>query len=319
MYTLGYRVQAVDGGEGDRRRPLDPRLHPRDRARARHRPAHPLRPPRRARRVVERRRALDRRRRAHRHRRDVRAHLRLPVRVHRLLPLRRGLHAGASRASSASRAQVVHPQHWPEDLDYAGKRVVVIGSGATAVTLVPAMASDAAHVTMLQRSPTYVVVAARRGPDRQLAAPRPAATAPPTSSRAGRTSRSPALVLPAQPPLPEARCKRLIRARRPAPAAAPATTSTRTSSRATTRGTSACASSPTATCSRRSAAARASVVTDRDRDVHRDAASALASGDDLEADIVVTATGPEPAGVRRHRAHRRRRAGRAARTLATRA
>ncbi len=53
--------------------------------------------------------------------------------------------------------EVVHPQHWPEDLDYAGKRVVVIGSGATAVTLVPAMAKDAAHVTMLQRSPTYVV------------------------------------------------------------------------------------------------------------------------------------------------------------------
>ncbi|MFN2426797.1 MAG: flavin-containing monooxygenase [Candidatus Binatia bacterium] len=52
---------------------------------------------------------------------------------------------------------LVHPQHWPEDLDYRGKQVVVIGSGATAVTLVPAMARDAAHVTMLQRSPTYVV------------------------------------------------------------------------------------------------------------------------------------------------------------------
>ena len=52
--------------------------------------------------------------------------------------------------------QVVHPQHWPDDLDYAGKRVVVIGSGATAVTLVPAMAETAAHVTMLQRSPTYM-------------------------------------------------------------------------------------------------------------------------------------------------------------------
>jgi monooxygenase len=51
---------------------------------------------------------------------------------------------------------VVHPQHWPQDLDYADKRVVVIGSGATAVTLVPAMASEAAHVTMLQRSPTYI-------------------------------------------------------------------------------------------------------------------------------------------------------------------
>jgi monooxygenase len=55
------------------------------------------------------------------------------------------------------RGQVVHPQKWPEDLDYAGKRVVVIGSGATAVTMVPAMAGTAAHVTMLQRSPTYVV------------------------------------------------------------------------------------------------------------------------------------------------------------------
>ncbi len=52
---------------------------------------------------------------------------------------------------------VIHPQKWPEDLDYAGKRVLVIGSGATAVTLVPAMAETAAHVTMLQRSPTYVV------------------------------------------------------------------------------------------------------------------------------------------------------------------
>ncbi|GAB4079485.1 flavin-containing monooxygenase [Modestobacter muralis] len=52
---------------------------------------------------------------------------------------------------------VVHPQHWPEALDTAGKRVVVIGSGATAVTLVPALAETAAHVTMLQRTPTYVL------------------------------------------------------------------------------------------------------------------------------------------------------------------
>ena len=52
---------------------------------------------------------------------------------------------------------VVHPQEWPTDLDYAGKRVVVIGSGATAVTIVPSMADKAAHVTMLQRSPTYMV------------------------------------------------------------------------------------------------------------------------------------------------------------------
>jgi len=55
------------------------------------------------------------------------------------------------------RGRVVHPQHWPEDLDYADKRVVVIGSGATAMTLVPSMSGTAGHVTMLQRSPTYVV------------------------------------------------------------------------------------------------------------------------------------------------------------------
>jgi monooxygenase len=55
------------------------------------------------------------------------------------------------------RGDIIHPQHWPEAYDYSGKRVIVIGSGATAVTLVPAMAEDAAHVTMLQRTPSYVV------------------------------------------------------------------------------------------------------------------------------------------------------------------
>jgi monooxygenase len=64
------------------------------------------------------------------------------------------------------KGKIIHPQKWPATLDYAGKRVVVIGSGATAVTLVPEMAKKAAHVTMLQRSPTYVV--ARPGQD-QLA------------------------------------------------------------------------------------------------------------------------------------------------------
>ncbi len=55
------------------------------------------------------------------------------------------------------RGRFVHPQNWPQDLNYSGKKVVVIGSGATAVTLVPAMAESAAHVTMLQRSPTYIL------------------------------------------------------------------------------------------------------------------------------------------------------------------
>ncbi len=61
------------------------------------------------------------------------------------------------RGSERFAGRIVHPQHWDEQLDYAGKRVVVIGSGATAVTLVPSMAQTAAHVTMLQRSPTYIV------------------------------------------------------------------------------------------------------------------------------------------------------------------
>ncbi|NQV95597.1 MAG: NAD(P)/FAD-dependent oxidoreductase, partial [Sphingomonadales bacterium] len=60
--------------------------------------------------------------------------------------------------------QIVHPQFWPDNLDYADKKVVVIGSGATAVTLVPSMANTAAHVTMLQRSPTYIV--SRPGEDK---------------------------------------------------------------------------------------------------------------------------------------------------------
>ncbi|MFZ5697228.1 MAG: flavin-containing monooxygenase [Pseudomonadota bacterium] len=62
------------------------------------------------------------------------------------------------------KGQIIHPQHWPRNLDYTGKRVVVIGSGATAVTVVPAMTDKAAHVTMLQRSPTYVVTVPEEDP-----------------------------------------------------------------------------------------------------------------------------------------------------------
>ena len=66
-------------------------------------------------------------------------------------------HAPEFPGSGEFNGAFVHPQHWPAELDYRGKRVVVIGSGATAMTLVPAMAEAAAHVTMLQRSPTYVI------------------------------------------------------------------------------------------------------------------------------------------------------------------
>ncbi|HWM72392.1 MAG TPA: NAD(P)/FAD-dependent oxidoreductase, partial [Nocardioides sp.] len=66
--------------------------------------------------------------------------------------------------ADAFRGPMFHPQHWPDDLEYAGKRVVVIGSGATAVTLVPAMARTAGHVTMLQRSPSYILAMPGRDP-----------------------------------------------------------------------------------------------------------------------------------------------------------
>ena len=146
--------------------------------------------------------------------------------------------------------RIVHPQQWTEDIDYDGKRVVVIGSGATAVTLVPSMAQTAAHVTMLQRSPSYVV-----------ALPAQDAIADALRRR-----------LPARAAYAIVRWKNVLRTmfsfqlsrRRPGAMKAllrkglekqlpPATTSTRISSPATTRGTSACASCPTATCSRRSA------------------------------------------------------------------
>ena len=67
------------------------------------------------------------------------------------------------------KGQVVHPQFWPDDLDYAGKEVVVIGSGATAVTLIPSMARDAGHITMLQRTPTYIISQPKMHPGAKLA------------------------------------------------------------------------------------------------------------------------------------------------------
>ena len=66
-------------------------------------------------------------------------------------------YAPTFEGSDTFAGRIVHPQHWTADVDYRGKTVVVIGSGATAVTLVPELAKDAAHVTMLQRSPTYMV------------------------------------------------------------------------------------------------------------------------------------------------------------------
>ncbi|OCC22999.1 FAD-containing monooxygenase EthA [Croceicoccus estronivorus] len=71
-------------------------------------------------------------------------------------------HAPVFAGQETFGGSIVHPQFWPEELDYTGKKVVVIGSGATAVTLVPAMAEKAAHVTMLQRTPTWMGAQPRR-------------------------------------------------------------------------------------------------------------------------------------------------------------
>ena len=209
--------------------------------------------------------------------------------------------------------EIVHPQYWPDDVDYDGKRVVVIGSGATAVTLMPALA---------ERAATSRCSSAR----------------PATSSRCPPTTRSPACsgaccrrgcaypIVRWKNVLLTIAIYRLSR-RRPsrdevaapqaarAAAAAPASTSTRTSRPATTRGTSACASCPTAICSRRSAAAAPRSSPTRSRRSPRPGI-ALASGDELEADLIVTATGLKLVpfgGVRLDRRRQRRRAGRGAR------
>ena len=144
---------------------------------------------------------------------------------------------------------LVHPQAWPEDLDVAGKRIVVIGSGATAVTLVPALARSAAHVTMLQRSPTYIASLPEKSPVRGAAAQGP-------PGRAGRC-RPPSGSTPSRP-RPSTMSRRLPEAG-PAHAAegsgAPAARRLRhrhpLHARATTPGTSASAPCPTATSSSR--------------------------------------------------------------------
>jgi monooxygenase len=115
--------------------------------------------------VVDGAGAVDGRGGTDRHWRATALNLRLPDVdvVYQLLPDDEG-YAAKFPGMERFPGRIVHPQHWPEDLDYAGKQVVVIGSGATAVTLVPAMAQRAALVTMLQRSPSYVLSLPARDP-----------------------------------------------------------------------------------------------------------------------------------------------------------
>ena len=159
------------------------------------------------------------------------------------------------------KGRIVHPQAWPDDLDLAGKRIVVIGSGATAVTLIPAMAGTAAHVTMLQRSPTYVVSRPVEGRCRRPACAYAHFAAPARALARAVEEHSPADVF-LQPRPPEAGHG----ARRNSSSCAggnwdPASTPPRCSASAAILGTSASASFPTATCWR-IRSGKASVVTD---------------------------------------------------------
>ena len=154
MQTLGYRFKPWTRREGDRGRPVDPRVRARDRARGGHRRARALRAPGRAARAwADGRWTLD----------DRRTRAAVSARSCTCAAATTATTRATRRRSPApspSRGEIIHPQFWPEDFDYTGKRVVVIGSGATAVTLVPAMTDKAAHVTMLQRSPTLHPLAA---------------------------------------------------------------------------------------------------------------------------------------------------------------
>ena len=176
MYTLGYRFRPWTGEKAIADGPSI-LAYVRETARElRRRGEGPLRRAGRRRLVVERRRDLDRAARARRRADD----LRLPVVLQRLLPLRRRLLARVRGRRGRSRGAGGAPAAVARGPDYDGKRVVVIGSGATAVTLVPAMAERAAHVTMLQRSPTYIALAAGHRQDRGQAAREAAARRGPT-------------------------------------------------------------------------------------------------------------------------------------------
>ena len=214
------------------------------------------------------RRALDGRGRARR-RRDGRADLRASCSCcTRLLPTTTQGYTPEFAGAERFGGPIVHPQHWPEDLDYAGKRVVVIGSGATAVTLVPGdgragrARDDAAALAELRPR------RCRPRPDRQRLRRAARRRSAPTAIARWKNISSQTAHLPAQP-APAALVRALIRARRRAGSCPRATTSTRTSSRATTRGTSACASCPTATCSGAIARGARLGRHRHDRDVHR--------------------------------------------------
>jgi cation diffusion facilitator CzcD-associated flavoprotein CzcO len=181
--ALGFRhvhprlsVPAVDRHEGDRRRARHPRLPARDGARARRRSLDPLRPSRRPRRLVERARHLDGRGRVAALRRDAAPDVRLLFMCSGYYRYDQG-HAPAFEGADAFAGRIVHRSTGPTIWTSRGKRVVVIGSGADRGDPVPALARAAAKVTMLQRSPTWMLSAPVGRRPREAAAPHPAARA----------------------------------------------------------------------------------------------------------------------------------------------
>jgi cation diffusion facilitator CzcD-associated flavoprotein CzcO len=184
---------------------------------------------------------------------------------------------------------IVHPQAWPADLDYAGKRVVVIGSGATAVTLVPSLATTADHVTMLQRSPTYIASLPAKDPIADLLR----GVLPPrlsgpiirwmkallTQGSYVLSKRRPALV------------KRILRKQLERQLPAGYDIDTHFTPRYNPWDQRLCVV-PDGDLFKAISAGTVSVVTDQ-IDTFTEKGLRLASGDELEADIVVTATGIE--------------------------
>ena len=260
------------------------------------------RPPDRLGPLVERGQPLDDRGHAHRHRRGRPLHGELPLDVPGLLPALARATRPSGTGMESFKGRIVHPQTWPEDLDYAGKKVVVIGSGATAATLVPAIADECDHVThaaaladlfqdrpQRRRSRRHAApVADRRELDPRDRAPQDPARsggvhAPRVRGAGGREARS---------------CWAAC-----APISARTTTWTRTSRRRYRPWRQRIAFVPDGDLFQGIRAGKASVVTD---EIERftETGIRLKSGKDLEADIIVTATGLQSQRAGRHRVHR---------------
>ena len=268
--------------------------------------ADPVPPPGGRGRVVERRRRAGRSPPTHRHRRDRGADLLVPVRLLGLLPLRRRATRRRCPGRSGSPGSSCTRSTGPPTSTATGKRVVVIGSGATAVTLVPALAGDAAHVTMLQRSPSYVLSRAGPRPARRAAVGAGCRALAPHRDRAWQERAArPRCSTSSAAGVPALVRRQLLDAARAA-AARRTSTSTRTSPPPTTRGTSGCASCPTATCSAAVRGGRRVGGHRPDRHASPSTASRSRRARELPADVVVTATGLTLQLLGRRDAERRR-------------